>query len=107
MSVINESVASRLPKIKADALSLFPLERDFNGRGKMKAMRVLQKILLTFAMVAGLSVAAFAQKEDPKKPPPKPSPPVVNPAPTKPPPDPKKPHGGIAVIWIRTEGDSA
>ena len=67
----------------------------------MIAMRVLQKILFTFAMVVGLSVAAFAQKDDPKKPPPKEKPPVVNPAPTKPPPDSKKPKkpASALVIW--------
>ena len=67
----------------------------------MKAMRVLQKILFTFAMVVGLSLAVSAQKDDPKKPPPKEKPPVVNPAPTKPPPDsnkPKKPASAF-VIW--------
>ena len=55
-------------------------------------MRVIQKILLTFAMVFGLSLAISAQKEDPKKPPPKGTPPVVNPQPKPPPQDkPKKP----------------
>lgn len=57
-------------------------------------MREIQKILLTFAIVFGLSLAISAQKEDPKKPPPKGTPPVVNPQPKPPPrenPPPKKP----------------
>jgi hypothetical protein len=64
-------------------------------------MRVLQKILFTFAMVAGLSIAVFAQKEDDKKPktPPKSSPPVVNPAPTKPPPNKSKKSDNAMIVW--------
>ena len=59
-------------------------------------------------MVAGLSVAAFAQKDDPKKPPPKEKPPVVNPAPTKPPPDkPKKPSYVIVGFISKADGESA
>lgn len=68
-------------------------------------MRVLREILITFALVAGLSLAVSAQKDDPKKPPPKGNPPVVNPG-QKPPRDnpprndnsnkPKKP-GGMAM----------
>jgi len=73
----------------------------------MKAMRFLQKILFTFAIGLSFSLGVLAQKDGDKKPPPKEKPPVVTPAPTKPPPDPKKPHGGSAVIWIRTEGESA
>jgi hypothetical protein len=63
----------------------------------------MKKILFTFALVVGLSVATFAQKDE-KKPPPKPSPPVVNPQPKPPPKDsdkPKKPSEAIA--FIRTE----
>ena len=73
----------------------------------MKAMKVLHKILFTFAIGLCLSLGVSAQKDGDKKPPPKEKPPVVNPAPSKPPPDPKKPHGGMAAVWIRTEGDSA
>ena len=49
-------------------------------------MRVLQKILFSCVMVVGLSIAVFAQKDEPKKKPPKQDPPVINPAPQKPPP---------------------
>ena len=48
-------------------------------------MRVLQKILFSFVMVVGLSIAVSAQKDEQKKPPPKQTPPVITPAPTKPP----------------------
>lgn len=63
-------------------------------------MRSMKEMLFTFALVAGLSVGAFAQKEGEKKPPPKPSPPVVNPQPKPPPKDdkPKKPGNDLAFI---------
>ncbi|HQZ96359.1 MAG TPA: hypothetical protein PLP21_08570 [Pyrinomonadaceae bacterium] len=73
-------------------------------------MRVIQKILFTFALVAGLSFAAFAQKDDKKPTPPKPQPPVVNPQPKNPPPKesekPKKPGGSMA-IWKNEAGETA
>jgi len=68
-------------------------------------MKVLQKLLFTFAMIAGLSLAVSAQKD---KPPPKPPPPVVTPGDKKPPKGddkPKKPNSGVVAIWVRTEGD--
>ncbi len=71
-------------------------------------MKVLQKILITFAMVAGLSICVFAQKDDQKKPP-KGTPPVVTPQP-KPPPDPnkpKKPEHAVIYIKARADGESA
>jgi len=70
-----------------------------------KPMKVVQKTLLTFLMVVGLSLAVSAQKDGgPKKPQPKPSPPVVTPQP-KPPPDsnkPKKP--GMAFFGFVSVG---
>lgn len=71
-------------------------------------MRSMKKILFTFAMVAGLSVGAFAQKDE-KKPPPKPSPPVVNPQPKPPPKDdkPKKPGTAVAFVRERSFGSEA
>lgn len=72
-------------------------------------MRVIKKILFTFAMVVGLSVAAFAQK-DPKPPPPKEKPPVVTPQPKNPPPkdNPKPIKPGMAmVIWKSEAGETA
>ena len=70
-------------------------------------MKVLQKILITFAMVIGLSLAAFAQKED-KKPPPKGTPPVVTPQPKPPDPNkPKKPELAVIYIKARADGESA
>ncbi|MEO6051926.1 MAG: hypothetical protein ABIP78_11420 [Pyrinomonadaceae bacterium] len=81
----------------------------------MKAMKVLQKILFTFAMVVALTLAVSAQN-DQKKPPPKGDPPVVTPQPKprpppreNPPPDsnkPKKP--GFSIISrLQAEGESA
>ena len=65
-------------------------------------MKVLQKILFTFAIVAGMSLAVSAQKDDPKKPPKKDPPPVITPAPDKRPPrkddKPKKSFVEIAVL---------
>lgn len=49
-------------------------------------MNTLKQLLFTFAVIAGLSIAASAQKDDQKKPPPKDPPPVVNPRQDKPPP---------------------
>ncbi|MEO6656392.1 MAG: hypothetical protein ABIO36_09960 [Pyrinomonadaceae bacterium] len=49
-------------------------------------MKVLQKILFTFAMVTALTLAVSGQKDDQKKPPPKGDPPVVTPQPKPPPP---------------------
>lgn len=64
-----------------------------------------------FVLIAGLSVAAMAQKEDPKKLPPKGTPPVVNPRVDKPPKnDPQKPKkpGMEALILLRKDlGESA
>ena len=63
-------------------------------------MKMLQKILFTFAVVAGLSIAVFAQKDEQKKPPPKQTPPVITPAPAKPPPGSNKPKKTSADIVI-------
>jgi hypothetical protein len=67
-------------------------------------MRVIRHILFSFVMVAGLSLAVSAQKnDDQKKPPPKDPPPVINPQPKNPPSDsnkPKKP--GFAMVIFRT-----
>ena len=54
-------------------------------------MKVLEKILLTFAMVIGLSLAVSAQKGDDQKKPPKTKPPVVTPPNKKPPKNEDKP----------------
>lgn len=86
------------------------MRRVFYERGKRKAMKVLQKILFTFAMVAGLSFAVMAQKDDQKKPPPKEKPPVVViPPKNNPPPDsnkPKKP-GMAFILWKNETGEIA
>ncbi|MBV9216783.1 MAG: hypothetical protein JO053_11455 [Acidobacteria bacterium] len=70
-------------------------------------MKVVRNILITAAMVAGLSIAAFAQKDGDKKPPPKNPPPVINPSGPKPPPPkdtkPKKPGGDEAVSFWRED----
>jgi len=69
-------------------------------------MKMLRKILILSALVAGLSAAAFAQKDD-KKAPPKEKPPVINPGSKNPPPkqpEPKKrPGGDLEAAWIREE----
>jgi hypothetical protein len=76
----------------------------------MKAMKVLQKILLTFAMAVGLSLAVSAQKPDePKKIPPKQPPPVIIPAQPKPPKNdekPKKPSFAFVVAKSRESAES-
>ena len=62
-------------------------------------MKVLQKILFAFVMVAGLSVAISAQKDDQKKPPK--DPPVINPGKPQPPPPkdpPKKPGYAFVIV---------
>ena len=59
-------------------------EREIYKEKEKQAMRVLQKILFTLAMVVGLSVVGFAQKDDQKKVP-KQAPPVITPAPKPPP----------------------
>ena len=80
------------------------MRRDVYERGRMIAMRVLRKFLFMFGLVAVLSFAVSAQKDDKKPPPKDPKPPVINPAPPKnPPPDsnkPKKP--GMAVVMFKS-----
>lgn len=65
-------------------------------------MKVLHKILFTFALVVGVTIAVSAQKNDPKKPPPKPPPPVITPGEGKKPPKnddkPKKPAYTF-LVW--------
>lgn len=67
-------------------------------------MKVLHKILFTFALVGGLSFAVAAQKEDKK--PPKPPPPVIKPGEGKKPPKnddkPKKPAMALIAAKIGT-----
>ena len=52
-------------------------------------MKSLTKILFTLVIMAGLSVVAFAQKDEQKRP--KPAPPVVKPGDKKPPKNDDKP----------------
>ena len=69
----------------------------------MKKYKLLLPAILTFL---ALSVSAFGQKEDPKKPPPKQDPPVIKPEDKKPPrgnepkgnDKPKKPDLDFAVV---------
>ena len=57
-------------------------------------MKLVKKILFMFVLVAGLSVAAMAQKGgDKQKPPPKERPPVINPGKGNPPPRENPPRG--------------
>ncbi len=65
-------------------------------------MKMLQKILFTFACGLAMTLAVSAQKnDDPKKPPPKNPPPVINPQPKNPPPDSNKPKPGYAVVTLK------
>ena len=69
----------------------------------MTGMKALRKMIFGIVLLAGVSVAASAQKDE--KPPPKEKPPVVKPQP-KPPPDNsnKGKHGGEAVaLWKRQD----
>ena len=71
-------------------------------------MRVLQKILFTFAVVIGLSIAVSAQKsDDQKKPPPKGNPPVVTPGKKRPPKNDEKPLKFAADFTIAFKEYSA
>lgn len=69
-------------------------------------MKILQKILVMSALVVGVSVTAFAQKDD--KRPPKEKPPVVNPQPKPAPtPEPKKPKPNVAeAAWKSEMGET-
>ena len=72
-------------------------------------MKFVKKMLFIFALLAGLSVASIAQKnDDQKKTPPKQPPPVINPGKgnqNQPKGDnkPKKPNSGVAVVSRRRE----
>lgn len=98
----------------SDALSLFPESVDKKGRGNQKAMKILRQIIFTSIAVIGLSMAVFAQKDGPKKPPPKdPDRPVVNPR-EKPPKNdgprddrPKKPSMDFVLIIDRSKDEVA
>jgi len=67
-------------------------------------MKMLRKILMMSMIVAGLSLATYAQK-DKNPPPPKEKPPVINPGSKNPPPPPpkKKPGGEFEAIWVRQD----
>lgn len=63
-------------------------------------MRILRYTLMSFAMLAVFSVAAFAQKDGDKKPPPKGNPPIITPAPKpNPTPTPRKPSAEFVAVW--------
>jgi hypothetical protein len=68
-------------------------------------MKFLKQFIFTMIAVMGLSLAAFAQKDGPKKPPPKDPPPKINPSrPKDPPPKgPKKPEMSALAIIARLE----
>ncbi len=84
----------------------FPLHQR---KGEMAAMRLFKETIFLIGLIGGLSLSAFAQRDD-KKPPPKEKPPVVTPQPKNPPPKedpkkPKKPGNASAVMYaaIRIE----
>jgi hypothetical protein len=72
-------------------------------------MKMLQKFLVTCALVVTLSVIASAQGDDKDKRPPKQKPPVVNPQPKPAPtPEPKKPKPNTSYFVRRDEtGETA
>lgn len=72
-------------------------------------MKSFRKILFCMIMLVGLSGAAMAQKDDPKKPPPKDPPPKVDPQPKNPPPTPrpKKPAAEAVAIARPHEDQTA
>lgn len=78
-------------------------------------MKTLKQLILTFAVVIGLSMAVLAQKDDQKKPPPKEPPPTVNPPREKPPPrnppregdKPKKPGMAYSIAQRNETFDPA
>ena len=73
-------------------------------------MKTLRYMIMTFALIAGLSAVSFGQKDD-KKPPPKGTPPVINPQPKNPPPQKtpepgrKKPNEAVAY-WKKDTLDA-
>lgn len=62
----------------------FPAVPDFHKGKKKIKMKNLKQILLTIALVVGISITASAQNNDNRKPPPKEKPPVVPVEPKKP-----------------------
>jgi hypothetical protein len=76
--------------------------RSIERRKGINKMRTFNKIFFSFVLMAGLTVSASAQRNDPKKPPPKPPPPKVEPH-EKPPRErpkenrPKKPGFALAL----------
>ncbi len=103
--VITSSVAFGLLLTLMNALSLFPRMRNTKEEGNEMKLR---ESILGLMMIAGLTIAASAQKSDPpKQPPPKEKPPVVNPQPKPPPKEnekPKKPGNEMAA-WKNEEGE--
>jgi hypothetical protein len=80
--------------------------RIFSKEEARKMMKFVKQFLFMLMLVAGMSVAAMAQRGDPPKRPPKENPPVVNPGKGNPQPretpkggdKPKKPGGGEAMM---------
>lgn len=73
-------------------------------------MKFLKQLFITSIVVMGLSMAVFAQKEGPKKPPPKdPDRPKIEPVPKNTPRDerPKKPSMDFVLIIDRTKEELA
>ena len=95
--------------MKSDALSFFPgCVRKRNK--EIEAMKVLKHILVTFAIVMGLTFSVAAQKDDKNRPPK--TPPVVDPKPKDNPPrgnppkgddKPKKPAFYFAAVTQRED----
>ena len=69
--VQNMSLALALPNSKATQVSRFPQCVKLCKEETEKVMKFVKKLLFTFVLVGGLSVAGMAQKDDRQNPPPK------------------------------------
>lgn len=65
------SLALTLHKSKATQVSRFPRCVKLCREETEKVMKFVKKLLFTFVLIGGLSVAGMAQKDDRQKPPPK------------------------------------
>ena len=71
-----------LLKKNGRTLRTFPRALEIRRKEENKMMKNLKRLLFITALVAGISISAFAKKED-KKPPPKEKPPTIEIEPKK------------------------
>jgi len=72
-----------LLKKNGRTLRTFPRALEIRRKEENKMMKNLKRLLFITALVAGISISAFAQKEGDKKPPPKEKPPTIEIEPKK------------------------